>query len=71
MKKNLTTIAIVLLFGLIQWAGMQFPQIQTIQGLGNDAMLFGGLVAIGVGISVLSTYRSVIKYLKMKLDELY
>ena len=65
------SIAIVLLFGLIQWAGMQFPQIQTIQGRGNDAMLFGGLIFIGVGISVLSTYRSVIKYLKMKLDELY
>jgi prefoldin subunit 5 len=26
---------------------------------------------IGVGISVFSTYRSVVKYLKMKLDELY
>jgi hypothetical protein len=24
-----------------------------------------------VGISVFSTYRSVLKYLKMKLDELY
>ena len=64
-------ISIVLLFGLIQWAGSQFPQIRTIQGAGNDLLLFGGIIIMGVGISVFSTYRSVLKYLKMKLDELY
>jgi cell division transport system permease protein len=64
-------IAIFLLFGLIQWATAQFPQLQTLQGIGNSLLLFGGLIVIGVGISVLSTYRSVVKYLKMKLDELY
>jgi cell division transport system permease protein len=64
-------IAIFLLFGLIQWATAQFPQLQTLQGIGNSLLLFGGLIIIGVGISVFSTYRSVIKYLKMKLDELY
>ena len=64
-------ISIVLLFGLIQWAGSQFPQINTIQGAGNDLLLFGGIIIMGVGISVFSTYRSVVKYLKMKLDDLY
>ena len=64
-------IAIFLMFSLIQWSSLQFPQIKTIQGIGNDLMLFGGLIVLGVGISVLSTYRSVVKYLKMKLDELY
>jgi len=64
-------IAIFLMFSLIQWSSLQFPQIKTIQGIGNDLMLFGGLIILGVGISVLSTYRSVVKYLKMKLDELY
>ncbi len=64
-------IALLILFTLIQWAGAQFPQIQTLQGLGNNLILFSGIIIIGVGISVLSTYRSVIKYLKMKLDELY
>jgi cell division transport system permease protein len=66
-----TKIAIFLMFSLIQWSSLQFPQIKTIQGIGNDLMLFGGLIILGVGISVLSTYRSVVKYLKMKLDELY
>ena len=64
-------IAIFLLFGLIEWATTQFPQIKTLQGISTSVMLFGGLILLGVGISVLSTYRSVLKYLKMKLDELY
>ncbi|MFM1930030.1 MAG: hypothetical protein RL387_1358 [Bacteroidota bacterium] len=64
-------ISLVVLFGLIQWTAAQFPQIQTLQGMGNNLILFFGLIVVGVGISVLSTYRSVVKYLKMKLDELY
>ena len=64
-------ISIGLLVGLIQWTTMQFPQLSTIQSFGNNILLFGGLILIGVGISVFSTYRSVLKYLKMKLDELY
>jgi cell division transport system permease protein len=33
--------------------------------------LFIGLLLIGITITLLSTYRSVLKYLRMKLDELY
>ena len=64
-------IAIFLLFGLIQWAGAQFPQIRNLQGIQTSILLFGGLIILGVGISIFSTYRSVLKYLKMKLDDLY
>lgn len=64
-------IALLVLFALIQWTASQFPQIQTLQGISNNLILFFGLIIMGVGISVLSTYRSVVKYLKMKLDELY
>ena len=64
-------IAIFLLFGLIEWATTQFPQIGMLQGISNSLILFGRLILLGVGISVFSTYRSVLKYLKMKLDELY
>ena len=64
-------VAIFLLFGLIEWATTQFPQIGMLQGISNSLILFGGLILLGVGISVFSTYRSVLKYLKMKLDELY
>jgi cell division transport system permease protein len=34
-------------------------------------MLFIALILIGITITVFSTYRSVRKYLRMKLDELY
>jgi len=64
-------IAIFLLFMLIGWAESQFPQLKTIRDTKLTLSLFGGLIVLGVGISVYSTQRSVLKYLKMKLDELY
>lgn len=64
-------IAILLLFTLISWAESQFEPLKTIRDFKLTLMLFGGLIILGVGISVYSTNRSVLKYLKMKLDELY
>jgi cell division transport system permease protein len=66
-----SAIAILLLFILIQWAEGQFPQLAAIRDTKLTLILFGGMILIGVGISVFSTHRSVIKYLKMKLDDLY
>jgi len=64
-------IAIVILFGLITWAESQFPQLKAIQSGMLTVLLFGGMILVGVGISLFSTHRSVIKYLRMKLDDLY
>lgn len=64
-------IAILLLFILIQWAERQFPQLSVIRDTKLTLILFGGLILVGVGISLFSTHRSVIKYLKMSLDDLY
>ena len=64
-------IAILLLFILIQWAERQFPQLSVIRDTKLTLILFGGLIVVGVGISLFSTHRSVIKYLKMSLDDLY
>ena len=64
-------IAIVLLFSIISWAESQFPQLKAIRDWKLTFILFGGLILLGVGISVYSTHRSVLKYLKMKLDDLY
>lgn len=64
-------IAIILLFSLIGWAESQFPQLKGIRNTNHTLLLFGGLIILGVGISVLSTHKSVLKYLKMKLDDLY
>jgi cell division transport system permease protein len=64
-------IAIVILFGLITWAENEFPQLKIIQNNVLTILLFGSMILIGVGISVYSTHRSVLKYLRMKLDDLY
>ena len=64
-------IAIFLLFLLIQWAERQFPQLSTIRDTKLTLILFGGMIIVGVGISFYSTYRSVVKYLKLSLDDLY
>ncbi len=64
-------IAILLLFSIIGWAESQFPQLKAIRDIKLTLVLFGGLILLGVGISVYSTHRSVLKYLKMKLDDLY
>ena len=64
-------IAIALLFTLIGWAESQFPQLKAIRDVQLTLILFGGMMVMGVGISVFSTHRSVLKYLKMKLDDLY
>ena len=45
--------------------------MNTIYKFAVASILFAALIVLGVGISFYSTHRSVIKYLKMKLDELY
>ncbi len=64
-------IAIFLLLLLIQWAENWIPQLKAIRDLQLNFLLFGGMIVLGVGISLISTHRSVVKYLKMKLDDLY
>ena len=64
-------IAIAVLLGLITWIESLIPQLKVIRDVKLNLVLFGGLIILGVGISVFSTHRSVIKYLKMKLDDLY
>ncbi len=64
-------ISIVLLFIMITWLENQVPQLKLIHDITLNLILFGGMIVVGVGISVFSTHRSVRKYLKMKLDDLY
>jgi cell division transport system permease protein len=64
-------IAIFLLLIIIGWAESRVPELKAIRSIQLNLLLFGGLTLLGVGISVFSTHRSVLKYLKMKLDDLY
>jgi cell division transport system permease protein len=77
-------IAIVVLFGISQGAEsllffgytlsgqlISVPPLKPIHDPIMTIILIGGIIIIGVCISLFSTHRSVIKYLKTRLDDLY
>lgn len=64
-------IAIVAVWLIIQFAENRIPEMKAIHDTGSLLLLFLGLIVLGICITVFSTHRSVIKYLKMKLDDLY
>jgi cell division transport system permease protein len=64
-------IAIFILFGMMQVIENIEPEFKKLQSAGMMLILFIGMALIGVVISVYSTHRSVMKYLRMKLDDLY
>lgn len=66
-----SVIAIALLSGCIYLAEKFIPALEVLHDNRSIALIFAGIVAMGILITVLSTHRSAIKYLKMKLDELY
>jgi len=48
-----------------------FVSIKIPHDFGNLFMLFLIIIVLGIGITLISTHRAVLKYLKMKLDDLY
>ncbi|HJU46369.1 MAG TPA: permease-like cell division protein FtsX [Chitinophagaceae bacterium] len=64
-------IAIVIIFGIVSFLENYLPALKAIKDDRLLIVLFIVLIGIGIGISLISTYRSVVKYLKMKLDDLY
>ena len=64
-------IAIGVLFGSIVVIEKFFPELTDLRDNGRLILLFLLITVLSIGITVFSTHRSVIKYLKMKLDDLY
>ncbi len=64
-------IAIVLVYALIMVAEHFLPDLKALHDNAQLAIMFLALIVIGITITVFSTHRSVLKYLRMKLDELY
>jgi cell division transport system permease protein len=69
ISAGLAIVAIlIIIYGVENW---WLPEIKALRDNGMLALLFMGLIIIGISITFISTHRSVTKYLKMKLDELY
>ncbi|GAA0535380.1 cell division protein FtsX [Chitinophaga japonensis] len=64
-------IAIAGLLGLIYFADQWLPELSGLRDYFMITVLFLGMIIIGICISLISTHRSVMKYLRLKLDDLY
>ena len=64
-------IAIAAVIAVIIAAENILPEMKAIQDTSSLVILFIGLIILGICITVFSTHRSVLKYLRMKLDDLY
>jgi cell division transport system permease protein len=64
-------IAIILVVIIIRAAEGFLPELKTLHDTTLLLILFLGLLVIGITITLFSTHRSALKYLRMKLDELY
>ena len=66
-----SAIAIGLMIGFITISEKFIPYLKALHDIWNMLLIFAGIIILGICITVLSTYRSALKYLKMKLDDLY
>lgn len=64
IASGLLYFVIIVLEGSVGW-------LKTIHDTGLLFLLFSALIVLGVIITLFSTHRSVVKYLKMRLDDLY
>ncbi|MBO9200338.1 MULTISPECIES: cell division protein FtsX [Niastella] len=64
-------VAIFVIYGLMMLSEYFLPDLSDLRDNSKVITLFVFLIVLGISISLFSTYRSVVKYLKMKLDELY
>ncbi|RAJ85973.1 cell division transport system permease protein [Chitinophaga dinghuensis] len=64
-------IAIAGLFAMMSFADKVLPELNGMRDNLMIGLLFLGMIVIGIAISLFSTHRSVMKYLRLKLDDLY
>lgn len=60
-------VLVIFIIGVEKW----LPEIKALRDYTLLTMLFLAIIIIGIVITFISTHRSVTKYLKMKLDDLY
>jgi cell division transport system permease protein len=65
------SFAILLVLGFVWLAQIYLPELSLIRDNKNMTILFAVIIILGIIMCVASTYRSALKYLHMKLDDLY
>ena len=64
-------IAIAAVYGCVLMIEKFRPEFKILHDSNGLLLLFGIIILMGIAITLLSTHRAVIKYLRMKLDDLY
>lgn len=64
-------LAVIGLWLVISFAETQMTELKSLHEPVLLAILMGGMIVVGILISLASTHRSVVKYLKMPVDDLY
>lgn len=64
-------ISVIALWLVMSFAGNMLPALSTLNDPALLALLMIVMIVVGILISMVSTHRSVIKYLKMHVDDLY
>jgi cell division transport system permease protein len=64
-------VAIILLLAIIVFIKRNMIEFENLIDIQMMSLLFGGILALGILITSLSTYYIVNKYLRMRLDDLY
>ncbi len=64
-------IAVIALWVVMSFASKQLPVLSFLNDTALLIALEIGMILLGIVISLVSTHRSVVKYLKMHLDDLY
>lgn len=64
-------IAIILLILVLYFGQKQIPELLLLQNYFEFAVIFIGVIVIGIIISGLSTYFAVTKYLRLRMNDLY
>jgi cell division transport system permease protein len=64
-------IACGMLWGVIQVGNRKIEELSLIENRERILILLASLLALGIFVAVVSTWRAVHKYLKLSLDELY
>ena len=64
-------VAVIGLWIIISFATNQLPVLSLLSDPVLLTLLMGSMIILGIFISMFSTHRSVVKYLKMHVDDLY